>query len=93
MADLNFFIIFCDKHSLYPFKEEYILDFMNERPTLEFSLFIEIAKHKTNVEVYMKNAVGVGEHTDILESIGKEINHIGKYVEQIEVLEKIIKKD
>tara|TARA_B100000700_G_scaffold286265_1_gene341012 strand:- start:98 stop:310 length:213 start_codon:yes stop_codon:yes gene_type:complete len=53
----------------------------------------QIAKHKTNVEVYMKNAVGVGEHTDILESIGKEINHIGKYVEQIEVLEKIIKKD
>ena len=53
----------------------------------------QIAKHKTNVEVYMTNAVGVGEHTDILESIGKEINHIGKYVEQIEVLEKIIKKD
>ena len=53
----------------------------------------QIAKHKTNVEVYMKYAVGVGEHTDILESIGKEINHIGKYVEQIEVLEKIIKKD
>ena len=53
----------------------------------------QIAKHKTNVEVYMKSAVGVGEHTDILESIGKEINHIGKYVEQIEVLEKIIKKD
>ena len=40
----------------------------------------------------MEKAVGVGEHTDILESIGKEINHIGKYVEQIEVLEKIIKK-
>ena len=52
----------------------------------------QIAKHKTNVEIYMEKAVGVGEHTDILESIGKEINHIGKYVEQIEVLEKIIKK-
>ena len=35
-----------------------------------------IAKHSANVEVYMKNAVGGGEHTDILESIGKEMNHI-----------------
>ena len=51
-----------------------------------------IKKHAANVEIYMEKAVGVGEHTDILESIGKEINHIGKYVEQIEVLEKIIKK-
>ena len=33
---------------LYPFKEECIWDFMNERPTLEFSLFIELAKQKTN---------------------------------------------
>ena len=33
---------------IYPFKEEYISDFMNERPTLEFSLFIEIAKQKRN---------------------------------------------
>ena len=29
-------------------KEECICDFMNERPTLEFSLFIELAKQKTN---------------------------------------------
>ena len=40
---LNHYFV-CDKHLIYPFKEEYILDFMNERPTLEFSLFIEIAK-------------------------------------------------
>ena len=36
----------------------------------------------------MQNAVGVGEHTDILESVEKELNAIGKYAEQIEVLEK-----
>ena len=57
MADLNFFIIVCDKHSLYPFKEEYILDFMNERPTLEFSLLIEIAKEKKQMDTGMKQAV------------------------------------
>jgi hypothetical protein len=32
--------------------------------------------------------VGVGEHTDILESIEKELNHMGKYDEQIELLKK-----
>ena len=42
----------------------------------------QIAKHKTNVEVYMKNAVGVGEHTDILESIGKEFNITKEAVRQ-----------
>jgi len=48
----------------------------------------QIAKHRVNVEIYMQNAVGVGEHTDILESIEKELNSIGKYEEQIEVLKK-----
>lgn len=48
----------------------------------------QIAKHKVNVGIYLKNAVGVGEHTDILESIEKELNVIGKYDEQIEVLNK-----
>ena len=31
-----------------------------------------IAKHKTNVEVYLHNASGVGEHPDILDAIEKE---------------------
>ncbi len=48
----------------------------------------QIAKHRVNVEIYMQNAVGVGEHTDILESIEKELNSMGKYEEQIEVLKK-----
>lgn len=48
----------------------------------------QIAKHKANVLIYMDNAVGVGEHTDILESIEKELNAMGKYEEQIELLNK-----
>ena len=28
-----------------------------------------IAKHAMNVEVYLKNSAGVGEHPDILEAI------------------------
>ena len=31
----------------------------------------DIEKHKANIEVYLTNPAGVGEHTDILESIEK----------------------
>jgi len=48
----------------------------------------QIAKHKINVEIFLQKAVGVGEHNDVLETIEKEINCIGKYEEQIEVLKK-----
>ena len=48
----------------------------------------EIAKHRANVEVYLENPAGVGEHTDILESIEKEIDTIAKYQDQIDVIKK-----
>ena len=48
----------------------------------------QIEKHKSNVLIYMNSAVGVGEHTDILESIEKELNAMGKYQEQIDIIEK-----
>jgi len=47
-----------------------------------------IAKHAMNVEVFLKNSAGVGEHPDILEAIEKELNIIAEYHDQIEVLEK-----
>ena len=52
----------------------------------------DIQKHKMNVEVYLTNPAGVGEHTDILESIEKELDSIAKYMDQIEVIQKYIKK-
>jgi len=51
-----------------------------------------IAKHSMNVEVYLSNAAGVGEHPDILEAIEKELEVIAKYHDQIEVIEKYFKK-
>ena len=48
----------------------------------------DIAKHKANVEVYLENPAGVGEHTDILESIEKEMDTIAKYQDQIDVIKK-----
>ena len=50
-----------------------------------------IKKHSMNVEVYLKNSVGVGEHPDILEAIEKELKLIAEYNDQLEVLNKYFK--
>ena len=47
-----------------------------------------IAKHAMNVEIYLKNAAGVGVHPDVLEAIEKELEVIAKYHDQLEVLDK-----
>jgi hypothetical protein len=45
-----------------------------------------IAKHRMNVEVYLTNPVGVGEHPDIMDAIEKELEEIAKYHDILEVL-------
>ena len=52
----------------------------------------DIEKHRANIEVYLTNPAGVGEHTDILESIEKELDSIAKYMDQIEVIQKYLTK-
>ena len=52
----------------------------------------DIQKHKMNVEVYLNNPVGIGEHSDIMEAIENELNMIAKYEDQVEVLKKYFKK-
>ncbi|MBL6841143.1 MAG: hypothetical protein ISQ84_03210 [Pelagibacterales bacterium] len=52
-----------------------------------------IKKHTMNVEIYLKNAVGVGEHPDILETIEKELEQIAKYDDQLTVIKKYINQD
>ena len=46
----------------------------------------EIAKHKVNVEVYLEHPVGIGEHSDITEAIGVELDKIARYHDQVEVI-------
>jgi|TARA_B100000131_G_scaffold200522_1_gene192764 hypothetical protein len=48
----------------------------------------DIAKHVANVEVYLSNPAGIGEHSDITDAIEKELNTIAKYDEQVAVLHK-----
>ncbi len=48
----------------------------------------DIQKHKMNVEVYLNNPVGIGEHSDIMEAIETELNMIAKYEDQVSVIKK-----
>ena len=51
----------------------------------------DIAKHKANVEIYLTNPVGIGEHSNVVEAIEEELNHIAKYQDQIDVINKYFK--
>ena len=48
----------------------------------------DIQKHKMNVEVYLTNPTGIGEHSDIMEAIEEELNMIAKYEDQVSVIKK-----
>ncbi len=47
-----------------------------------------IAKAKANVEVYLHQPVGIGEHPDVLGAIQEQLDIIAHEEERIEVLEK-----
>ena len=52
----------------------------------------DIQKHVANVEVYLSNPAGIGEHSDITEAIENELNIIAKYDDQVAVLKKYFSK-
>ena len=52
----------------------------------------DIQKHVANVEVYLTNPAGIGEHSNIVEAIEQEINEIAKYPDQIDIINKYFKK-
>ncbi len=51
----------------------------------------EIEKHKANVNVYLEHPAGIGEHSDITEAIGVELDKISRYHDQIEVVKTYFK--
>ena len=54
----------------------------------------KVEKHKTNIEVLITNPVGVADHPDHLETIGKELDAMEKYDSQLELIDKhFTKKD
>lgn len=52
----------------------------------------DIQKHVANVEVYLTNPAGIGEHSNIVEAIEQELNEIAKYQDQIDVIQKYFMK-
>ena len=51
----------------------------------------DIAKHRANVEIYLTNPVGIGEHSNVMEAIEEELNMIAKYQDQLDVIQKYFK--
>lgn len=47
-----------------------------------------IKKAKMNIEIYLKNSVGIGEHPDILAAVQDQIDLIAKEEERLEVIRK-----
>ena len=46
-----------------------------------------IAKAKANVEVYLHNPVGIGEHPDVLAAIQEQVDIIAHEQERIDVIQ------
>lgn len=49
-----------------------------------------IKKAKMNIEIYLANPVGIGEHPDVLGAVQDQIDLIAKEEERIEVIEKYL---
>jgi len=43
-------------------------------------------KHIANIEVYLKSPVGIGEHSDILESMEQEAEKAAYWKDQLEII-------
>ncbi len=50
-----------------------------------------VEKHRMNVEVYLTNPVGVGEHSDVMDAIEKELEEMSKYQDHIDMIDKYFK--
>lgn len=46
----------------------------------------EIELHKTNIEVYMQKVVGIGEHSDIIETIQKELDGMAAAQDRLDMI-------
>ena len=51
-----------------------------------------ILKHKMNVEIMLKNPMGIHDHTDWMTAVEAEIAQIAEYEDKLEVLDKHFSK-
>ena len=45
-----------------------------------------VAKHKMNVDVYLNNPTGIGEHSCVVESATHELEQLGKWTDILRTL-------
>ena len=45
-----------------------------------------IELHKTNIEIYLSNPAGIGEHSDILEAVQAEMDKIAVHADRLATL-------
>lgn len=46
-----------------------------------------IEKHRMNIEIYLTNPVGVGEHSEVMEEIEKQLDEMARYQDHICILD------
>lgn len=46
--------------------------------------------HLANIEVYLDNPAGVGEHSDILEAIQAEMDKVAVHQDRLEIIKKYL---
>lgn len=51
----------------------------------------EVQIHLANVEIYLNNPVGIGEHSDVTKAIQDELDKVARWDDQIEVIQKYLK--
>lgn len=52
-----------------------------------------IDKHLANIEVYLHNPAGIGEHSDIIEAIEIEMKQVAEYDDMLEMAKKYFLDD
>ena len=50
----------------------------------------QIKKHLVNIDVYLHNPVGIGEHSNIMDAVITELDAIAKEDDRLEALEKYV---
>ena len=48
----------------------------------------DIAHAKANIEVYLNNPVGIGEHSDLVSAVDEQIDNMAHAEDKLEVLNK-----
>ena len=51
----------------------------------------QIAYHRANCRVYLRNSAGIGEHPDVMESIKSELGKLAEAEDMLKALQKHLK--